>query len=531
MTSEIERIRALLPLATKMQRQFLEAALRELLLRRSLAPLAYKRCWNAPTRRAHGVIFRGQRDALAQDYARDEADDLPLLTLLLGGNRTGKSDALADYGVANAAGSDAYMDTPRGRWHWVRQWMAANAFPVEMIPTGPGRVWFGSPTFKASQEQIRPKLAGLMPSGTTYNLWNADAEGVAELPNGGKIVSKAYKQYDQNADTWEGANIRRLCLDEQPNSQSNLTAGMSRLIDQQGRAVMAATLLRGPADWTSSVLLNERTPFPFLRVSYLDGDDNPHIPQAHRRAFLSTVPEWARLTRAKGIVTQPEGQIFACSSVAHIIPAIDPPEHWTRIVSTDWGARNPHVTWFALVAEEFRLPDGQTLQAGDVVAYRELAFRRSLADPAISSRKLCEMVIEAERHSPEGKGLCLVLRVADPGGGDQGEGDETSDHRDAIMQACELGLLTEPARKGPGSVGRTIELVTQLLQHQDPITGDPTPARLRFTAETPLLWREMQGLRWADPIPGLPARVDHRCPTHGPDTVRYMAQYRHDLGL
>ena len=59
---------------------------------------------------------------------------------IVGGNRTGKSELAIQYAVACAAGRDAYVDTPRGRFYWVREWLRTNELPEELIPLGPGRV-------------------------------------------------------------------------------------------------------------------------------------------------------------------------------------------------------------------------------------------------------------------------------------------------------------------------------------------------------------------------------------------------------
>ncbi|MEI8167941.1 MAG: hypothetical protein WCG26_16275, partial [Chloroflexales bacterium] len=96
--------------------------------------------------------------------------------------------------------------------YWVKRWLSQNGLPESMIAPEPGRVWVGSPTFAAAKEQIRPKLMRWAPSGTKWVGWDQTAEAEARIPGGGVMVSKAYKQFDQDNQSWEGANVRAACV-------------------------------------------------------------------------------------------------------------------------------------------------------------------------------------------------------------------------------------------------------------------------------------------------------------------------------
>src|SRR6056300_1389944 len=68
-----------------------------------------------------------QREAILNVLRHSEA------FLLSGGNRSGKTESGAGMlSVAFAAGS--------GEW-WVREWMALNQIPVDLIPQEPSEVW------------------------------------------------------------------------------------------------------------------------------------------------------------------------------------------------------------------------------------------------------------------------------------------------------------------------------------------------------------------------------------------------------
>lgn len=483
--------------------------------RRKAYPLGYAELWDSPN--------TSQRRAMLLDYTRGLDGKLPRLTAIFGGNRTGKSEGLAMWCVAQAAGRDAYIDEARGRVEWVRMWLARNGLPEAMIPLGPSRVWVGSPAFQPACEQIRPKLWRWAPHGTRRVRWDQPVEAELRIPAGppgalGVLVSKAYKQFDQDNQTWEGANIRAMGFDEEPNSHANLLAGLSRLIDQDGRAMMALTHLRGTSDWLITEIVKKAP--AWFRSCYLDGADNPHIPAEARLELLAMFPPWQRAARARGEIVDPEGAVFSFSRGVHVVPPFEPPAHWTRFRSTDWGGRAPHVTWTAEVAELYTLPDGRELRSGDLVTYREVAPRRDTRQPAVSTSALLEMVRDAEKGSPEASGEGgIVYGVAD------------SEDPGAIVEANAAGFPTDPATKGAGSVAKGLELVEALLQTIDPITLEPCRPRLYVTEDCPVLIGEAEGLRWAEPRPGREPEPDKRCPDHGPDTWRYMAVYRQQQGF
>lgn len=485
------------------------AARMELRRRETLSPLAYSSLWDNPEPRT------SQRRALLPLL-----DPSVLMLAVLGGNRAGKSDVAAQYGIATAAGLDATVLDPLRKIEvpWVKLWLARNGLPEALIPRGPGRVWLGSPTFAAAVEQIRPKFTRYCPAGTRYLRWDdKQSEGEARIPGGGVVVSKAYKQFDIDPQSWEGAAPRRIVLDEQPNQHKNLLAAFSRLVDERGKLIIALTPLRGTADWFYREVIHKAP--AYLRVVHLHGADNPHIPQDMLQLMLSTMPAWQRKSRETGAFSQPEGARFTLQRGVHTIPPFTPPAHWLRVQGWDWGARSPHVVWFAEVAEPFKLSDGRELLPGDVVVYRELAERRSTTQPGIPDLTLIRWAKEKEQGSPEGLNLVQCVRVAD------------SESPGAIQQAAEEGLWLQAAAKPSGSVNAGLDLIEALMQTVDPISMKPMRPRLYFTEDCPVLIEEIEGLKWAEEKEGVEPGPDPTCPDHGIDAMRYGLQLRQTMGF
>lgn len=423
-----------------------------------------------------------------------------LVGLILGGNRTGKSELGAMYAVACAAGRDAvYMDGARPV-PWVQKFLARAGLPAHLVRAEPSEVWAASPTFAASRKQIRPKIKRWLPWGSDLRRWNSDSEAealIAGTGGRGMITSKAYRQFDADPQTWEGAAIGGLILDEQPNSYDCLAAGLSRCVDLRAQALMTVTPLRGTRDWLYQRLVRDAPEWVVLRV--LHGADNPHIDEDMRRLMLASQPAWSRASRDTGVFGDVEGRIYPFSRAAHVIPRQRIPIAWPGLCCIDWGARAPHVVW---MAED---------PAGRLIAYREMAPRKDLTEPGMTSRRL---VIEAQAiEAAAGDANREWYRVGD------------SEDPGAIAEAAGLGWWITPVKKGPGSVTRGITLVDSLLQTVDPVSMERIAPRLVVTEDCPVLIEELENYRHgpkSTPADIKPLKVDD----HGPDALRYGVMYR-----
>lgn len=492
---------------------------RERTRRRKAIPLMYLDLWDSPR--------TSQRRALLP-----LADPSVVLLGILGGNRSGKSWLMACWIVANALGRDFAIED-RGRLVYpVREWLKRNGLPEDLIPLGPGECWVASPNFAVSIGQIRAHIRKLCPEGTRFVGWDAPAEARIILPNGGQIISKAYKQFDQDHQTWEGANVRAIGLDEQPTTHENLLAAFARIIDQSGKIVIALTPLGGKSGWfyqkvASPKALAENDDY---RMVHLYGEDNPHIPQAMLAKVLAKFPAWQRAARARGEFVNPEGCVYPVNPDEHVLDPFVPPKEWIRFTGTDWGGWTPHTAWVAMVRpwvdekgetrKTYTTRCGKVLEPGDLVVYRELAHRRKRSEGRVPQETFLEECLAAEVGTPEGTRKAQCYRVAD------------SEDPNAIDTAARLGWHAEPAKKGKGSVERGVGLVEPLLSLVDPLLtgpdGEPAPKRpgLYFTRDCPVTIDEMMELRWLDEGEQTDgARVDPRCSDHGPDCVRYVVEY------
>lgn len=94
-----------------------------------------------------------------------------------------------------------------------------------------------------------------------------------------------------------------------------------------------------------------------------------------------------------------EGAFFDCwSSRQHIIRPFSIPKNWVRFRSADWGSASPFsVGWWAVVQDDFQLPDGRILPRGAVVRYREWYGTRNPAVPGPGLKLFAEQFGEGIR--------------------------------------------------------------------------------------------------------------------------------------
>jgi hypothetical protein len=109
-----------------------------------------------------------------------------------------------------------------------------------------------------------------------------------------------------------------------------------------------------------------------------------------------------------------EGQYFDCWSAKNIIPPCRLPKHWLRFRSMDWGSYSPFsVGWWAVVGEEYTLPDGRNLPRSAIIRYREYygSPNPDASDKGLklTAEQVGRGIIDREKDDPK-----LTYGVLDP---------------------------------------------------------------------------------------------------------------------
>lgn len=77
--------------------------------------------------------------------------------------------------------------------------------------------------------------------------------------------------------------------------------------------------------------------------------DSPHLSEDAKASLLSSLPEWQRDARSKGIPQLGEGAVFQMSQDQYVIPVLRKgvPPHWPRSYGLDVGVRTTAAVWMA----------------------------------------------------------------------------------------------------------------------------------------------------------------------------------------
>lgn len=246
--------------------------------------------------------------------------------LVLGGNRTGKTEAGAQLCVAMALGGDH----PE-----VREWIKANQLPARLVPPGPGKCCASALTSGDSVRYLREKIDRYLPPGASWHNRFGQGEAWVQLSNGGTILCKSN---DQGRRSYQGDSWRFLWLDEE-HDEPIWDEALMRLLDQSGQALMSMTPLKG-FTWVKQRFLDK--PDPGNQVAYLYMEDNPWLPKKEVQRAIARMPEHQRAARTRGNFVALEGIIYTeWDPNLHVIDPFDIPAHWPRYRAIDFGTRAP----------------------------------------------------------------------------------------------------------------------------------------------------------------------------------------------
>lgn len=426
---------------------------------------------------AYAVLW--QRDDAPYDQRRIAASLTHPLTLVLGGNRSGKTYAILEVVVAFALGGDHPA---------VVAWLAANDLPQGMISDGPGEVYCVTNSAALSIKIHRLDIAALLPRvGVHWRGQNALAEARCDIivPGYAEPARIWFKSTDQGHRAFKGDQVRFVAISEEPEGDEGrlvLDECMRACAATNGRVVLEMTPQNGMT-WVHDDLV-EGGKFD-VRIIKVDSENNVMV-QDHAslmRWLASLTPE-EREMRQRGEFVDRRGLVYAGwargdgsrDGMGHVYDDFDIPPEWTRFRGVDFGLVNPTaVVWGALGPDEVLYIYREHYEAGPT--YREHA----------------ERVVELEAGE-----------VIECGWGDPAAPD-------AIDEWAQHDIYLSKANN---AVAYGIDRVTDRLR----VRSDGRP-RLKVARSCANLIREIEGYVWdrqrKDPVPL--KRKDHAV-----DSMRYL---------
>jgi len=251
------------------------------------------------------------------------------VTLVLGGNRTGKTFSAIAEALLYCLGRSTYAETPEG----------------------PNHVWYVVPTSSVFDDAVEPILNELMP---WDHVVHHDRQKKRYKFDNGSVL--AIKSSDQRQKRLVGANVD-LVISDEPMPKQVYEELMARLISTGGRMLMVLTPVSEKMDewiWVRDELyipweLGERKDISVIFMPVVDDDGNPavpHLTKAQVRQMERQYPDpETRAARMYGQFIVRGGLVFSgFDEDVNLMTRFQIPSHWHR-----WLVCDPQYHRFAVL--------------------------------------------------------------------------------------------------------------------------------------------------------------------------------------
>jgi hypothetical protein len=393
----------------------------------------------------------------------------------------------------------------------------------------------------ASEDAIARSKELYTPLGAVF------ANGAWKMPGGGRI-GFGYLDSIADADSWQGRNLTDVWIEEC--GQYADPAVIWRLFAtlRSAAGVPIRMILTGNPGGPGQHWCRERYDLvPFPRDTRVLVRDLPNgrthkvgvVPSrvTDNRILLHSDPDYISrlhlvgnpaLVRASllGDWSAVEQQFFEHWGERNIIPPFAIPKHWLRFRSMDWGSYSPFsVGWWAVVTEEYKLPDKRVLPVGAIIRYREYYGSPSASSDKglkLTAEQVAHGIIERERNDPK-----LAYGVLDPSTFKEDGGPSVAERINQKLIAAKLIPFKKAdntrvdAKRGPMSGWDAVaSRIVGLLNDK----GEPRGVPMLYTFDTcKVLIRTLPTLQHDPKRPEdvLKGPTDHAC-----DEVRYACLSR-----
>lgn len=301
----------------------------------------------------------------------------------------------------------------------------------EKVPDGGHIYWAVGVTLDSVKNVLQKELLG------TDNAVQTDALGTGSIPrdyidfengfsrDGARVKSVTVKHVSgesnvlkfygsQDESIMMGQKVRGALLDEEPPFRSKEIFGQvrTRLLNaagdgEDGFLIYTATPEQGQTPLNDLFDNAQSEDDPGYGLLYLQSAtmlDNPTLSAEQINDYLSTIPEYQREMRMKGIPFIGEGQIFSQDEMSIVVDEVNPGPDWEVIGAVDWGnVKDPTVLMFAV-----RNPDTKEIFIIDEFYFDKDELDRSAEHIAefILSSQYCAVPIIIPHDAPQ-KGTIL----------------------------------------------------------------------------------------------------------------------------
>lgn len=299
-----------------------------------------------------------QLDDEPWDQRRLVASLVHPLTLVLGGNRGGKTYAILEALVAFALGGDHPA---------VICWLEVNDLPRDLIPPGPGECYAVAPSAASSIKIHRLDIDDLLPASKHWRSQHASAEASVEIAVPGYETPARiwFKSGDQGHRAFKGDQVRFVAISEELEGEEGqlvLAECMRACAATGGRVVLEMTPQNGMTWVYDRLVVGDPATGPdygCVTVT-LDSSHNVMVQDyASLQRWLASMSDDERRMRQKGEFVDRRGLVYTGWSrgdgdrwgPGHLCTPFEIPRDWARFRATDFGQTKENGTatvWFAV---------------------------------------------------------------------------------------------------------------------------------------------------------------------------------------
>ena len=313
---------------------------------------------------------------------------------LLGGNRTGKTEAGAAECAYLARGCHPYLRVDRP----MNGWVVSLSSEVQRDVAQKKLLSYLNPAW-IKGVRMREGRADDMENGVI------DTLQVESLRGGVSVIG--FKTCAQGREKFQGTSQDFIWFDEEPPEDIYLECIM-RTIDSGGRVFGTMTPLKGLTWVHDRIWLNEYGD-PEVWCLSMSWRDNPYLPAAELQKLARTLPKDELEARRDGKFVSVNGLVYGeFDESVHVIDPFEVPAAWQDMISIDPGLAKPlSCHWYAadpegrvyVVAEHYQANMGVEAHAREIERIsRALNWKRDS-----DNRLSCLMDAAADQHALQGE--------------------------------------------------------------------------------------------------------------------------------
>lgn len=167
----------------------------------------------------------------------------------------------------------------------------------------------------------------------------------------GGVSVITFKSYEQERSAFEGTEQDVILFDEEPPLDVYTEAVLRTMATgssfKGGLILLTFTPMKGWTDVIAKFFDDKEREAAGRHLTQISWDEVPHLSESEKAALLSTIPEYQRDARSKGIPQLGSGAIYPVAESEIVVDPFGIPAHWPRCFGMDVGWNYTAAIWLA----------------------------------------------------------------------------------------------------------------------------------------------------------------------------------------